>query len=441
MRLSDRVRAILDATVRVYQSDPVYGQRPDVAYQLHHIGMRLNAPLRIALAGTLKSGKSTLVNALVGECIAPTDATEATRLVTWFRHGAVPKATANHVDGRRSNVPIIRAAAGEGGLTFDVGASRPDDVVDIDVEWPAPALSDATIVDTPGTSSLTQGVSERTLRLLVPPDGVPRVDAVVFLLRTLNAADIALLTQIGELVGGPSGALGVIGVASRADEIGAGRIDAMLSAKDVAQRFTRELERTGICQAVVPVSGLLALTAQTLRQSEFDALSKLAAVDAAELNKAMLSADRFVRDDPGNPVDGATRAALLDRLGMFGESRWRCCVPESPTRPPWPRTCWTAADCQPCGTRSTSISRSVPTCSSHTPRWWLCAGSSNCTAAPRRRESSPTSSYCWPTPMLLKSCACSANCVRGQAPSTTRRWRHCAGSSAARVPTRPVGSA
>ena len=67
---------------------------------------------------------------------------------------------------------------------------------------------------------------------------MPRVDAVVFLLRTLNAADIALLKQIGELVGGSAGALGVIGVASRADEIGAGRIDAMLSAKDVATRFT-----------------------------------------------------------------------------------------------------------------------------------------------------------------------------------------------------------
>jgi hypothetical protein len=320
MRLSDRVRAILDATARVYQADPAYRQRPDVAYQLDHIGMRLNAPLRIALAGTLKSGKSTLVNALVGECIAPTDATEATRLVTWFRHGAVPKATANHVGGRRSNVPIIRSAAESGSLSFDVRAlgSDDDDVVDIDVEWPAPALSGATIVDTPGTSSLTQGVSERTLRLLVPPDGVPRVDAVVFLLRTLNAADIALLKQIGELVGGSAGALGVIGVASRADEIGAGRIDAMLSAKDVAQRFTGELERTGICQAVVPVSGLLALTAQTLRQSEFDALSKLAAVDAGELNTAMLSADRFVRDDPGLPVDGATRAALLERFGMFG---------------------------------------------------------------------------------------------------------------------------
>lgn len=318
MRLSDRVRAILDGTLRVYESDPVYRHRPDVVGQLHRIAARLNEPMRIALAGTLKSGKSTLVNALVGEPIAPTDATEATRIVTWFRHGPTPRATANRVGGRRSNVPIVRGRGEAQGLTFDFGSLNPDEVVDIDVEWPAPELAEATVIDTPGTSSLTRGVSERTLRLLVPPDGVPRVDAVVFLLRTLNAADLALLKQIGELVGGSAGALGVIGVASRADEIGAGRIDAMLSARDVAQRFTAELDRTGLCQAVVPVSGLLALTARTLRQSEFAALQQLSSVEATELDKAMLSADRFVRDDPALPVEAATRAALLDRFGMFG---------------------------------------------------------------------------------------------------------------------------
>jgi replication fork clamp-binding protein CrfC len=316
--MKDRVRGIVDATARVYRSDPAYRQRPDIVGQLDRIGARLNEPLRIALAGTLKSGKSTLVNALVGECIAPTDATEATRIVTWFRHGPTPRATANHVGGRRSNVPIVRTADGTGGLTFEFETLHPDDVADIDVEWPAEELTAATIIDTPGTSSLTPDVSARTLRLLVPPDGVPRVDAVVFLLRTLNAADIALLKQIGDLVGGSAGALGMIGVASRADEIGAGRIDAMLSANEVATRFTTELDRTGICQAVVPVSGLLALTARTLRQSEFAALQKLAGVEPAALNTAMLSADRFVRDDPTLPVDSATRAQLLDRFGMFG---------------------------------------------------------------------------------------------------------------------------
>src|SRR4051812_396462 len=317
MSTSDRVRAILGGTVQAYRADPAFRDRPDLHNELSRIGQRLNQPIRIALAGTLKAGKSTLVKALVGEGIAPTDATQATRIVTWFRNGPTPKVTANHRGGRRSNVPIARDP-GDRALTFDFASLDPDDVVDLDVEWPAAELIDASIIDTPGTSSLSRDVSERTLRLLVPEDGVPRIDAVVFLLRTLNAADIALLKQIGELVGGSAGALGVIGVASRADEIGAGRIDAMLSAKDVAKRFTNEMDKTGICQAVVPVSGLLALTARTLRQSEFVALEKLAGVDAAELTKAMLSVDRFVREDSGLPVDAATRAALLDRFGMFG---------------------------------------------------------------------------------------------------------------------------
>lgn len=314
MSTSDQVRAILAATVRAYQGEPAYRQRADVFDQLNRIGWQLNQPIRIALAGSLKAGKSTLVNALVGETIAPTDATEATRIVTWFRHGPTPKVTAVDYRGRRGNVPIVR----QDGLTFDFAALDADQVAFLDVEWPATELISATIIDTPGTSSLSRDVSERSLRLLVPDDGVPRVDAVVFLLRTLNAADIALLQQIGELVGGSAGALGVIGVASRADEIGAGRIDAMLSAREVATRFTAEMEKTGICQAVVPVSGLLALTARTLRQSEFVALDKLAGMDPAELNKAMLSVDRFVREDDANPVDAATRAALLERFGMFG---------------------------------------------------------------------------------------------------------------------------
>lgn len=314
MSTSDQVRTILGGAIEAYRGEPAYRGRQDVFYQLERIGARLAEPIRIALAGTLKAGKSTLVNALVGEDIAPTDATEATRIVTWFRHGPTPKVTANHRGGRRTNVPLYR----RGGLTFDLRRVDPRDVVDLDVEWPATELADTTIIDTPGTSSLTREASDRTLRLLVPADGVPRVDAVVFLLRTLNAADVALLKQIGDLVGGSAGALGIIGVASRADEIGAGRIDAMLSAQDVAKRFTAEMNQTGICQAVVPVSGLLALTARTLREAEFVALKKLAGADGAELNKALLSVDRFVRRDSPLPVDAGTRAQLMERFGMFG---------------------------------------------------------------------------------------------------------------------------
>ena len=45
---------------------------------------RLSAPLQVAVAGRIKSGKSTLVNALIGRRVAPTDGGECTRLVTRF---------------------------------------------------------------------------------------------------------------------------------------------------------------------------------------------------------------------------------------------------------------------------------------------------------------------------------------------------------------------
>ena len=94
-------------------------------------------------------------------------------------------------------------------------------------------------------------------------------------------------------------------------------MDAMMSAKEVAARFAAELEATGLCQAVVPVAGLLALGAETLRQSEFAAFEMLAQVPDADLQLAMLSADRFSR--PGLlPIDPELRASIVDRFGLFG---------------------------------------------------------------------------------------------------------------------------
>lgn len=145
MSTSDRVRAILGGTIQAYRGEPAYRQRADVFYELDRIGARLSEPIRIALAGTLKAGKSTLVNALVGDDIAPTDATEATRIVTGFRHGPTPRVTANHRGGRRVNVPITH----RDGLSFDLRRLNPAEIADLDVEWPAEELVNTTIIDTP----------------------------------------------------------------------------------------------------------------------------------------------------------------------------------------------------------------------------------------------------------------------------------------------------
>ncbi|OYD71814.1 dynamin family protein [Rhodococcus sp. OK302] len=309
------ITAVESVHTLISQARELYADQPQTHSQLEVCAARLDEPLRVALAGSLKAGKSTLLNSLVGQDIAPTDATECTRVVTWYRNGTTPQVTATADDGDTFNVPVTRR---DGRLTFDLGERTADCVDRIDVDWPSSALARTTIIDTPGTSSLSTEVSARTWNMLVPEGGAPGADAVVYLLRALNASDMQFLGRIADHVGGESGPLGVVGVLSRADEVGAGRMDALTSAKDVAARFAEELERTGLCQSVVPVAGLLALAARTMRQSEFAALTALAEVPADDLSLALLSADRFAKADSPLPVDAAMRAQLADRFGLFG---------------------------------------------------------------------------------------------------------------------------
>ncbi|MFD4369728.1 dynamin family protein [Rhodococcus sp. NPDC058521] len=323
---TDRTRDLIATTRRLYEGNG------HVLDQLSAGAERLDQPLRIALAGSLKAGKSTLLNALVGQSIAPTDATECTRIVTWFRHGSTPSVTARCHDGAAMNVPVRRV---DGHLTFDLGTLTSAAVDRIDVGWPASTLSRTTLIDTPGTSSLSREVSARTLRLLTPESGAAEADAVVYLFRTLTDTDVAFLRQIAGHVGGQAGPLGVIGVIGRADELGSGRLDAMHSARDVAKEVTRELELTGLCQTAVPVAGLLALSAKTLRQSDFLALRKLTTVTPEDMELSLLSSDRFERTESPLPLDARVRGELIRRFGLFGIrmalTQLRLGVADSPT--------------------------------------------------------------------------------------------------------------
>ena len=87
LSLIDRTRAVLTRAIDVYR-----GTGHDA--RLMAVRDRLDEPLRVAVAGRVKSGKSTLLNALVGERLAPTDAGECTRIVTWYRDGHTYQVTA-----------------------------------------------------------------------------------------------------------------------------------------------------------------------------------------------------------------------------------------------------------------------------------------------------------------------------------------------------------
>src|SRR5262245_37496490 len=78
----------------------IEAEEPALAVAAKAIRERLEGPLQVAIAGRVKAGKSTLLNALVGERLAPTDAGECTRIVSWYRKGPSYQVSARLRDGR-----------------------------------------------------------------------------------------------------------------------------------------------------------------------------------------------------------------------------------------------------------------------------------------------------------------------------------------------------
>jgi 50S ribosome-binding GTPase len=303
------VRRLLDAAFAVFQGTIAERTIEDAR-------RRLDEPLRVAIAGKVKAGKSTLLNALVGEELAPTDAGECTKIVTWYRNGLGYKVILEPKHGPPRQIPFRREL---GALDPDLGGTSADEVVRLIVEWPSGALREMTLIDTPGIGSISTDVSARAHAFLTPETGQPSdADAVIYLMRHLHQTDLRFLETFKAEDAGVDTPLNAVAVLSRADEVGSGSIDALGSAARIAERYRRDDRIKRVCQTVVPVAGLLAASGAALREDEYRALSRIAAGTREQIDELLLTADRFARASTPLDVIDIERQALLDRLGMFG---------------------------------------------------------------------------------------------------------------------------
>ncbi len=261
---------------------------------------RFERPLRVVIAGRLKAGKSTLLNALVGERLAATDASECTRIVTWYRQGTGYAVEAEFEDGRRP-VRFDR----NGRLELYLDEMDPDRILTLTVEWPSRRLGRYTLIDTVGLDSARVDAAAGTRAV------AEQADVTVYLMRHLHVRD----TKFLEAFAGSAEALPAIGVLSRADEIGGGDLDAMEVAAGVAAAYSTDHRIVARTETVVPVAGLLAEAAVTLTEEEYGVLVRAAGDDES----ALASVDRFVL--AAGPGDEDSRHAVLARLGLFGVRR------------------------------------------------------------------------------------------------------------------------
>lgn len=307
--LVGRVGAVVD---RAADRAPTW----QTAEELRALRARLDGPLRLAIAGRVKAGKSTLLNALVGENLAPTDAGECTRIVTWYSYGHAPRVRLHPVDGPPVDRPFHRD---DGALDIDLGGLAPEQVDHLEVHWPTRRLQGLTLVDTPGIASISTEVSERTHRALTGDVGqVAVADAVLYLLRHAHASDMNFMEAFRDRQVTEGTPVNTVGALSRADEIGSCRLDAMEVAARVAARYAGDPRVRRLCPTVVPVNGLLGHAAATLREAEYASLAAIAREPQEDVARLLLTADRFGRNEAPHTPGPAQRQHLLQRFGLFG---------------------------------------------------------------------------------------------------------------------------
>ncbi len=299
--IADAARDGLLTALDLYRDDP------EPAEWLRHQLERFDDPLRIAVAGPPGSGKSTLINALVGDEIAPIELGGVGQPFTWYQHGSTPRATLYQANLPGRDLPVRRL---ERGLRVEAPGylSAEPDAPEIVVDWPARALHHATLIDTPPTG----------------PGGVPladvraEADAVLYTTPGLADPDLrALWPQPVDPATEPP-PVDLVVVLSRADQTSGGRIDALTSAALIARRRDRDPRVRELCQSVIAVSGLLGYAARTLRDDEYEALAALAHAQPVDLGNHLLSVDRFTGPGFPVPLPAPARARLLARFGLSG---------------------------------------------------------------------------------------------------------------------------
>jgi GTP-binding protein EngB required for normal cell division len=198
----------------------------------------------VVCVGQFKRGKSTLINALVGEEILPTGVVPVTSVVTVLRHGEQPGARVRL--GAGDWVPIGAASLSDY-VSEDRNPDNRKGVSGVEVFVPAPLLAHGmSLVDTPGLGSVTDAGAAATKAF------VPHIDAALVVL----GADPPISSDELQLIEGIAAVTPrLVFVLNKADRVGE-------ADRREAARFTQRVlrERLGLSvDQILVVSALEAL--------------------------------------------------------------------------------------------------------------------------------------------------------------------------------------
>ena len=171
--------------------------------RVQELGNRLaSARFHLAVLGQFKRGKSTLLNALIGEELLPSAIVPLTSVPTFLSWGPERLVKVIFLDGRAQECCFESAGdASEFLAQYVTESHNPKNhlgVARVEVEHPSPLLQKGVVlIDTPGIGSTFQHNTEATLNFL------PQCDAALFLVSAdppITPVEIEFLKAVREKV-------------------------------------------------------------------------------------------------------------------------------------------------------------------------------------------------------------------------------------------------
>jgi len=226
--------------------------------QLQQLLSNIDDPCRLAIAGKVKAGKSSLVNTLLGSDFAKVGTTETTATINVFKYGTPPDRNlpilCQYCDGRSEWVSKVFLDSIQG--TTSDGLKKASEIKNLTYFINDVRLHDVILIDTPGTNTLVEehqgqtelyfGLRERHNEETIEISN--EADAVVYLLgEVAHETNQDFLSSLKDTLGQRSN-LNTIGVLSQIDLSDDRLFNSEERAKDLFQKLSFYLS------TVVPVS-------------------------------------------------------------------------------------------------------------------------------------------------------------------------------------------
>ncbi|MHB1425540.1 MAG: dynamin family protein [Gemmataceae bacterium] len=293
--------------------------------QLHILATHLDDPCVLAVVGRMKAGKSTFINALLGEDLARVGVTETTATINYFRYGnpadpARPICCHWH-SGRQEDVDR-NFLDGLQGNDLDT-LRRAQGIAHLEYLLPVAFLRDVTLVDTPGTAAVVDEHQDRTAEFLQlrkqlrqrQEQDTQRIgsdaDAVIYLVGQVpRATDRDFLDEFNQATGGQSRALNALGIMAKIDL----QPEILARRHELAAKVARQLQAN--LNTVLPVSAGLRRALDHLfadnRKQLVTLLSSLRQIPPGRLKKLLDSEEMYLELEGDDcPISTKERRQLL----------------------------------------------------------------------------------------------------------------------------------